>query len=156
MASSLDIWNTVIGILGFLSLICQLLFCIVQSKLPTAKSRVLESTLEETESLLRQCVEEGRLNNSAETAQFHRKLAKLRIRSNDIRVETLCAKTYIDDFRNMMKGLSRRTQHLCKDVQATRSDISTSSSSTSPRSLEEDTSLGEAQTLWTGPSRNML
>ncbi|KAI0669459.1 hypothetical protein C8Q78DRAFT_1040073 [Trametes maxima] len=126
MTSTLDIWNTVIGILGLLSLICQLLFWIITSRLPSAKLRVLENSLKETESLLSRCIEEGRINSAAEAAQFDCRLAELRTRTSDISLETLSAKTYLDDLRNMMQGLSQRTDDVREEVLAARVDITVS------------------------------
>ncbi|KAI0669461.1 hypothetical protein C8Q78DRAFT_1080159 [Trametes maxima] len=143
MTSTLDIWNTIIGVLGLLSLLCQLVFWIVQNRLPTAKLRVLEETLQETEHLLEKCIEEGRLVHQDDPAQFQCRLAELRTRTSDIRVETLGAKNYMDDVRNMMKGLSKRTGHLCEEVRATRAEISTSSSTASQRLLEDCSSCDD-------------
>ncbi|KAI0364010.1 hypothetical protein BV20DRAFT_60367 [Pilatotrama ljubarskyi] len=141
MASSLDIWNTVFAVLGLLAVICQLLYWTIKSRLPTARLRVLEDTLQETESLLSQCVEEGRLSDSTEVAGFYRQLGVLRSRANDLRVETLSAKTYADDVINMMKGLSRRTKNLCEEVRLARANISTSSSTPLHRSLDSGRTL---------------
>ncbi|KAI0351980.1 hypothetical protein OH77DRAFT_1429010 [Trametes cingulata] len=141
MASGLDIWNTALAVVGLLAIIGQLLYWIIKSRLPTARLRVLEDTLKETESLLSQCVEEGRLNNPAQAAEFHRNLGALRSQANDLRVETLSARTYADDFMNMMKGLSRRTKDLCEEVRVARAEISTSSSASLQRSSETGRTL---------------
>ncbi|OJT07906.1 hypothetical protein TRAPUB_1185 [Trametes pubescens] len=76
MASALDVLSTVLSIIGFLAILCQLLYWILQNKLPRAKLRVVEATLAETESLLERCVEEGRLGSGTEAAGFRAVITK--------------------------------------------------------------------------------
>ncbi|KAI0645025.1 hypothetical protein C8Q79DRAFT_746317 [Trametes meyenii] len=138
MASSLDIWNTVIGVLGLLSLIGQLLFWIVNSRLPSTRLRILEHTLERTQCFLDSCVEEGRLNDSNDAEHFQRTLCHLRIQTNDLKIQTGGEETLSDDLRNMWRGLSRNVEDLYQEVRRTRASISTSSSSSVPLLRAQD------------------
>lgn len=76
MPGALDVLSTVLSIIGFLAILCQLLCWILQNRLPRAKLRVVEAALMETESLLDRCVEEGRLSRGNEAAGFRAAIAK--------------------------------------------------------------------------------
>ncbi|KAI0629605.1 hypothetical protein C8Q77DRAFT_1161188 [Trametes polyzona] len=70
MSDPLDIVGFIIGVIGLLAVVCQLLYWTVQNRLPKAKLRVLEETLEETENFLTRCVEEGRLTDERKAVEF--------------------------------------------------------------------------------------
>lgn len=70
MSSALDVLSTILSVIGFLAILCQLIYWVLLNRLPRAKLRVVEATLTETESLLDKCVEEGRLGSGTEAAGF--------------------------------------------------------------------------------------
>lgn len=76
MPGALDVLSTVLSIIGFLAILCQLLYWILQKKLPRAKLRIVEAALVETETLLNRCVEEGRLGSGNEAAGFREVIDK--------------------------------------------------------------------------------
>ncbi|KAI0645027.1 hypothetical protein C8Q79DRAFT_969197 [Trametes meyenii] len=142
MADVLDIFNTILAVLGFLAIVCQLFSWILHSRLPSTKLRVLQSTLAETQHTLNKCVEEGRLSSNGEAEDFQRNLNELSTRINAISLQTLQAKTFTDDLRNMWKGLSRSMDSLREEVILTRSNISASSaSSTASLVSSSDTAI---------------
>ncbi|KAI0669465.1 hypothetical protein C8Q78DRAFT_1080162 [Trametes maxima] len=126
MSDILDIFNTILAVLGFLAVVFQLLFWILHSRLPSTKLRILQATLAETQHTLNQCVEEGRLSSNGEAEDFQRNLNELSTRISAISLQTLQARTFTDDLRNMWKGLSRSMDGLREEVILTRSNISVS------------------------------
>ncbi|KAI0351974.1 hypothetical protein OH77DRAFT_1523666 [Trametes cingulata] len=128
MADAFSTTDVVLAVVRILFGIVQVTLWIINRSLPSRKLRVLEETLQETESLLRTCVEEGRFVESHVAVELGGHLRGLRERANDLRVVTSGAKTYFDDIKNMIKGFSRQSNDLCEEVKDVRAKISSSSS----------------------------
>ncbi|KAI0364008.1 hypothetical protein BV20DRAFT_60082 [Pilatotrama ljubarskyi] len=124
MVDAFTTTDVVLAVIGTLLGLIPVTVWIIGRSLPSYKLRILEDTLQETESLLRTCVEEGRFVESQVAVQLGGHLRGLRERTNDLRVVTSGAKTYVDDIRNMIKGFSRQSDDLCEEVKEVRAKIS--------------------------------
>ncbi|KAI0351978.1 hypothetical protein OH77DRAFT_828288 [Trametes cingulata] len=141
MVDPVTVFDIVVGVFGLLALTLQYLYLLIKARLPSSKLRVLDETLEQTQSLLDTCVEEGRLRRGNLAEDYQRRLNELKTDANQLRIETLSAKTYFEDFKNMLNGLSRRTDGLCEQVTKIRVTISLSSADApNSRAESEDNS----------------
>ncbi|KAI0364013.1 hypothetical protein BV20DRAFT_60585 [Pilatotrama ljubarskyi] len=127
MVDPYTVFDIVVGVVGLLAIALQYLHVFIKARLPSSKLRVLEETLEQTQSLLDTCVEEGRLRRGNLAADFQTRLNAVKTDVNQVRIETLAAKTYFEDLKNMLRGLSRRTDDLREQVTEIRVQISLSS-----------------------------
>ncbi|KAI0330386.1 hypothetical protein GY45DRAFT_1323704 [Cubamyces sp. BRFM 1775] len=125
MLDAFNIWDLFIGIVSLLTSVPIVYHCVTR-QLPSRKLRALFDTLSETETLYTSCIEEGLLKEY-EARTFSKNISALRRRATDIRVLVHSAKTYGDDFKNLVQGVTRRINRLCKDIKKVRSKISTTS-----------------------------
>ncbi|KAI0364015.1 hypothetical protein BV20DRAFT_983451 [Pilatotrama ljubarskyi] len=125
MAVFSDVWDIVIGVLSIVAGV-PLIVRYVHKQLPSKKLQVLLDLLDDTSTLFTSCIEQGLVNESA-AAEFQTQLTKLRDRGDEVRLEALSAKSYTDDVVNMVKGLTRKINAVCKDVRELRAEISTTS-----------------------------
>ncbi|EIW54121.1 uncharacterized protein TRAVEDRAFT_51846 [Trametes versicolor FP-101664 SS1] len=138
MPGALDVLSTVLSIIGFLAILCQLLYWILQKKLPRAKLRIVEAALAETETLLDRCVEEGRLGSGNEAAGFREVIDKLQARTNQLRIRVLSGTTFVEDLRHMLSTWSDGFDDICVDIRRTQADISISSAAYALQSPREN------------------
>ncbi|KAH9888343.1 hypothetical protein C8Q73DRAFT_794119 [Cubamyces lactineus] len=125
MLDAFNIWDLFIGIVSLLTSVPIVYHCVTR-QLPSRKLVTLFDTLSETETLYTSCIEEGLLKDY-EARTFSTNLSVLQRRATDIRVLVQSAKTYGDDFKNLVQGVTRRINRLCKDIKKVRSKISTTS-----------------------------
>lgn len=136
-----NIWNLVtssIGVLGFVSGVWQL----VGSQHPETKLAELETTLKDTEALLRSVVEEGLLHPDRHVPHFEfrltscgsrsyavfcntdRKTIRLRNRADDFREETFIASVAWSKLvAAWFNGLPKAIASLCREVRDLRANI---------------------------------
>ncbi|KAH9949302.1 hypothetical protein B0H21DRAFT_882013 [Amylocystis lapponica] len=82
------------------------MFCFFSS--PEKSSHACSDTLEETESLLRDVVEEGLLSDARFVAETRRHLSLIRLQVEDYRLESHCATTFTKQLKGVLSGLSRK------------------------------------------------
>ncbi|KAI0765718.1 hypothetical protein BD413DRAFT_165351 [Trametes elegans] len=124
MADPFSTTDIVLAVVGVFLVILQVLIWLVNRNLPSVKLRNLENTLDETEALLKTCMEEGRFLDPSNTVEFERQLQPLRARATDLRVAISGAKTYMDEIKYMCNGLSHECQDTCEEVKEVRANIS--------------------------------
>lgn len=122
--ASYNIWGAVSGALGIIGLI-PVTIALVHSQLPLTKLRILDKTLEETETLLTSVTEEGLFRNSNFIDLARRKLSNFHVRAECFRTDTYSAATLNQQLKEMVKGLSHGISILCEDVKVLRADIAT-------------------------------
>ncbi|KAI0919177.1 hypothetical protein AcV5_002162 [Taiwanofungus camphoratus] len=134
MSSAIDIWGVVAGVLGTLGLIPMVL-AMVQSQFPSTRLKVLDDTLTETTSLFRTVSEEGLLKDVDYVSQTRDRLSFMCRQAEEFRTATHCATTTLKEFKELLKGLSRKISLLCEEVKELRASISTTSSKERERLL---------------------
>ncbi|EJF56260.1 hypothetical protein DICSQDRAFT_141370 [Dichomitus squalens LYAD-421 SS1] len=119
-------WNTLnilSGAISFLTIV-SLIWAFVRDQHPETRMKELESTLKDTEALLRSLVEEGLLDHQRHVHHFESHLILYRSRTESFREETCIA---IIDWRKVLKawlqGLSKRIATLSMQVKQTRAEI---------------------------------
>ncbi|KAI0684918.1 hypothetical protein C8T65DRAFT_680878 [Cerioporus squamosus] len=125
MASFDSIWNIVLGVLS-IALAIQTVWRLLKKKLPSKRVRRMYKLLDDADALLISCGEEG-LVHGKKAEGFRRNLARLRQFAAEVRLEANTAKSYPEDFANMLKGLTERIDDICQEAVDIRANISTSS-----------------------------
>ncbi|KAI9067208.1 hypothetical protein FKP32DRAFT_1588846 [Trametes sanguinea] len=121
-----DKFDLAIGIISIVAF-PTVIVTIIYNLLPSTRLVELETVFTETEGLLKKNFEAGLLGPQDIAAQFHRRISLLERDIEDVRVESHCATTYIQNVKKMLGGLSRRIFYLCNEVKELRADISTTS-----------------------------
>ncbi|KAI0351976.1 hypothetical protein OH77DRAFT_827830 [Trametes cingulata] len=125
MLDAFNIWDLFVGIAGLLTSI-PIIWHYITQQLPSRKLRTLFKELAETDSLFTSCIEESLLkHHEARTFQSH--LNSLCNRADILRLEAHTARSCGEDFTNLLSGLTRRINNLCKSVRLVRAKISTTS-----------------------------
>ncbi|KAJ3006746.1 hypothetical protein NUW54_g3821 [Trametes sanguinea] len=99
---------------------------LIVNQLPSRKLQALCETLDETQSFLGDCVEEGILREGHIRA-FQKRLSYLRTRTNEVRSCVHAASTWSEDFSNWAGGYTTMIKRLISDVKKVRYSISTTS-----------------------------
>ncbi|TBU39411.1 hypothetical protein BD309DRAFT_432034 [Dichomitus squalens] len=118
-----NILNVLSGAISILTVV-SLIWTLVRDQHPETRMKELESTLKDTEALLRSLVEEGLLDPQRHVPHFESHLTLYRSRADSFREET-CIATI--DWRRVLKawfhGLSKRIATLCVQVKKIRAAI---------------------------------
>ncbi|OBZ69508.1 hypothetical protein A0H81_10168 [Grifola frondosa] len=136
MSLGFDIWGAIAGAIGTLSLF-PMIYNLIKSQLPSERFKTLQETMVETVSLFRSVNEEGLLKDVDYVVETEIKLALLHGEVEDLRRATHCATTFVQEFMEMLRGLSRRIYILCEEIRSIQANISNTSSEERKRLLSE-------------------
>ncbi|KAL1945392.1 hypothetical protein VTO73DRAFT_2243 [Trametes versicolor] len=120
MVDFFNVWDLVTSIL---SLGVAFLGGYLYYQLPSKKMDVLFALLDKTQGFFMLCVEQGLLDEIA-AAIFGDELTILRTRSDEVNLTVTKAKTWPEDVSNMVKGLTRRINGICRDLHVVGANIS--------------------------------
>ncbi|KAI1790372.1 hypothetical protein LXA43DRAFT_512133 [Ganoderma leucocontextum] len=135
-----NVWGFISGALGLVPLVLALVY----HQLPSTIFRDLDGTLQETESLLSSSLDRGLIPDSKSALQFMQYAEQLRDRAECVRPEVYRAKTYWQQLKGMVSGLTRKISVLSNDILDLRAEISTTSSRERKR-LREEVELATSQ-----------
>ncbi|KAH7887441.1 hypothetical protein F5I97DRAFT_829169 [Phlebopus sp. FC_14] len=124
--NSFSVSSNIFGIIvGSVSLIA--LAFGLHVNLPSRKIKYLESILDETEKLFQSVLEDGLLPQQEFTSKVENHLYQLREDTIFFRRRVYCVTTYVQDWKELVKGLSSEIGQACHDVKQLRAAIVTSS-----------------------------
>ncbi|KAH9926081.1 hypothetical protein B0H21DRAFT_669935, partial [Amylocystis lapponica] len=131
-----DVFGAVTGALGLFGIL-QMLYVIILSQLPSCWQKSLDDILNETESLWREALEEGLFVGSGYVEATGIKLSAFRHEVSDLRAETHCATSSMQQFRAMLCGLSLRICLAYRRIKISRAEISSTTAQERRRLLSE-------------------
>ncbi|KAI0077825.1 hypothetical protein K474DRAFT_1661244 [Panus rudis PR-1116 ss-1] len=120
--NDLDIVSLVIGVIGLITIV-PLVYKLISSNFPSRRYEKLRKDYYETVDFFEQVTEEGLLPDQTFVAIIRMQLDDCHDNMEDIRSQTYLAATFVEQFRALCRGLSRRINHECSEVQKIRSKI---------------------------------
>ncbi|THH16195.1 hypothetical protein EUX98_g9343 [Antrodiella citrinella] len=132
-----DLLGLILGVIGVVGII-PLIWTVISYQLPRYRLQQLDTTLQETTSLLEAAIQDGMVSN----AKFvHEVQNGLRIHhgfTESLRAEVLCAHGFRQQCAAAVKGLSGRVDHVCTEVQKLRGRIATASDEERRKAAERE------------------
>ncbi|PIL24579.1 hypothetical protein GSI_12463 [Ganoderma sinense ZZ0214-1] len=127
--SGLDTWSVISGAVGVLTVL-PFIWAYARSQHPETKLAELDSTLNDTEALLRSVVEEGLLDPDLHVPHFESRLQHFRAIADKLRDDTFIASV---EWRRLLRawydGLTKHISTVCKQVKGVRANICETSAS---------------------------
>nr|VWP01568.1 2-octaprenylphenol hydroxylase (EC (2-polyprenylphenol 6-hydroxylase) [Ganoderma boninense] len=127
--SGLDTWSVISGAIGVLTVL-PFVWAYVRSQHPETKLAELDSTLNDTEALLRSVIEEGLFHPVGHVPHFESRLRNLRAVADKLRDDTFIASV---EWRKLLRawydGLTKQISAVCIQVKGVRANICETSAS---------------------------
>ncbi|KAI1791895.1 hypothetical protein LXA43DRAFT_888437 [Ganoderma leucocontextum] len=118
-----DTWNLISGTIGVLTVL-PFIWAFVRYQHPETKMAELDSTLKDTEALLRSVSEEGLLDPQRHLPHFTSHLTRYRTKAEAFREDTfIVSVSWRKALRAWSHGLSKRIATLCGQVKEVRAEI---------------------------------
>ncbi|KAI0351965.1 hypothetical protein OH77DRAFT_1428990 [Trametes cingulata] len=123
-----NISGVVAGALGILLALLPLFFAWLSYQMPSAKLRVLQDLMAETESIFRKSLEDGVLTCDDDLYQITTSIWSTNMHIDDLRMKAYALKTWRDQMSGWWHGLSRKMTILCEEVNDIRMQVVETSS----------------------------
>ncbi|KAI0669511.1 hypothetical protein C8Q78DRAFT_181482 [Trametes maxima] len=122
-----NVWGVVASVIGTVALIPPLAMWIIHC-LPTAKLRVVDKLLKETEREFHAALADGLIRREVDLHRFHNWLWSLQLRVEDMRVEVYNVHSWQNELGLWWKGLSSDMSVICKEMAKFRAKLAGDSS----------------------------
>ncbi|KAI8971015.1 hypothetical protein BD414DRAFT_581575 [Trametes punicea] len=122
-----NVWGAVAGAIGTIALF-PVLTCWIYCQLPTAKMRILDQLLSETESVFDSAIKNGVLHGGNGLHRFSVQLWAIQLRSEDLRGQVYSIRSWSGELRSWWRGASSMINVLCKELNDLRVTLAKNSS----------------------------